>query len=104
MKFLVVTKAKMSPPPEMALGLLNAVDAWAEKYKSNGKLEQIWGFAGLQGGGGIGNVGSLEELNEVMAEFPWAPFSDTEIYGLVDFETTQKHQRRAMEAMAPQSK
>ena len=44
MKFLVVTKAKMSPPPEMALGLLNAVDAWAKKYKANGKLEQIWGF------------------------------------------------------------
>ena len=47
MKFLVVTKAKMFPPPEMAMALLNAVDAWVKKYKSSGKLEQIWGFAGL---------------------------------------------------------
>ena len=100
MKFLVVTKSKMFPPPEMALSLSNAVDAWVKKYRASGKLEQVWGFAGLQGGGGIGNVNSLEELNEVMAEFPWAPFSETEIYGLVDFETTQKHQRQAMQAMA----
>ena len=101
MKFLVVTKAKMFPPPEMAMALLNAVDAWVKKYKSSGKLEQVWGFAGLQGGGGIGNVNSLEEFDEIMAEFPWAPFSETEIYGLVDFDISQKHQRQAMDAMMP---
>ena len=66
MKFLVVTKAKMFPPPEMAMALLNAVDAWVKKYKSSGKLEQVWGFAGLQGGGGIGNVNSLEEFDEIL--------------------------------------
>ena len=100
MKFLVVTKAKMPPPPEIALSLVNAVDAWAQKYISSGKLEQIWGFAGLYGGGGIGNVNSPEELDEIMSEFPWALFSDTEIYTLIDFKTAQQNARRSMQAMA----
>ena len=104
MRFLVVTKSKMPFPPEMAQGIIDAMEGWARKYTASGQLEQVWSFAGLQGGGGIGNVNSLEELDAIMTEFPIAPFSDIEIYGLVDFEASVGTWREAAKAMAPPSK
>jgi muconolactone delta-isomerase len=104
MKFLVVTKSKMPFPPEMAEGIIDAVEGWTRKYTASGNLEQVWSFAGLQGGGGIGNVNSLEELDAMMTEFPIGPFSDIEIYGLVDFEASVGTWREAAKAMAPPSK
>jgi muconolactone delta-isomerase len=104
MKYLVVTKSKMPFPPEMALGIVDAVEGWTRKYTAKGQLEQIWSFAGLQGGGGIANVNSLEELDAIMTEFPIAPFSDIEIYGLVDFEKSVGIWKEAAKAMAPPSK
>jgi muconolactone delta-isomerase len=101
MRFLVVTNSKMPFPPEMAQALVDAVEVWANKYKASGKLEQIWGFAGLQGGGGIANVNSLEELDAIMTEFPIAPFSDIAVYGLVDFEATIGTWKQAVQAMTP---
>ncbi len=101
MRFLVVTKSKVPFPPEMALGLLDAMEEWVRKYTTNGKLEQVWGFAGIQGGGGIVNVNSLEELDAIMNEFPFAPFSDTEIYGLADLQTGLQNMKQVIQAMAP---
>jgi muconolactone delta-isomerase len=104
MKFLVVTKSKAPFPPEMAMGLVEAVEEWSRKYTTSGKIEQIWGFAGLQGGGGIVNVNSLEELDTIMTEFPFAPFSDTEIFGLTDLQPGLQTMKRAIQAMAPPGK
>ncbi len=101
MKFLVVTKAKMPFPPEMAQGLIDAMAGWAQKYTASGKMEQIWKFTGLQGGGGILNVNSLEEVDAIMAEFPFAPFSDIEIYGLTDLQAGLQLMKQAIQAMAP---
>ena len=44
---------------------------------------------------------SLEELHAVMAEFPFGPFSETEILPLVDLESALRHARQATAAMAP---
>ena len=49
-------------------------------------MDDVWGFAGILGGGGVFNVESLEELDSIMVEFPFAPFTDTEIIPLVDIE------------------
>ncbi len=101
MRFLVVTKSKAPFPPEMAMGLVDAMEGWVQKYTASGKIEQTWGFAGLQGGGGIFKVNSLEELDAIMTEFPFAPFSDTEIYGLSDLQTRLQNMKKVMQAMAP---
>ncbi len=101
MKFLIVTKSKAPFPPEMVMGLIDAMAGWARKYTTSGKIEQIWGFAGLQGGGGIASVNSLEELDAIMTEFPFAPFSDTEIYGLTDLQAGLQNVKQAIQAMAP---
>ncbi len=100
MRFLVVTKSRMPFPPEMAMGLIDAMEGWVRKYTASGKFEQVWGVAGAQAGGGILNVNSLEEVDAIMAEFPFGPFSDVEVYGLVDLETTLNNAKQAIQGMA----
>ena len=84
MRFLIITKTKHPLPPQLAVGLLDAMMAWTDTYTQSGKMEQVWSFAGHQAGGGILNVESLEELDAIMVRMPLAPFSEIKIYGLVD--------------------
>lgn len=83
----------------MALGLFAAMKAWSARHIASGKIEQVWSFAGVSGGGGIFNVDSPEELDEIMAEFPLGPFSDTKIHGLVDLSKSLDSAAKAVEAM-----
>ncbi len=101
MRFLVVTKSSSPAPPQMVVGMFDALDAWAKRYLEQGKIEQTWGFAGIQGGGGILNVNTLEELDAIMAEFPLAPFTTVEILGLVDLPGAVERSRNAARAMMP---
>lgn len=103
MRFLVVTKSNSPIPPEMALPIFEATSVWAQQHTASGKMEQIWSFAGLPGGGGILNVDSPEELDEIMTAFPLSPFSTTEIYSLVDVEPSLQRVRNAIQAMMPSS-
>lgn len=100
MRFLLVVKTKYPLPAEAAPGLMDAMMGWASKYTGNGKIEQVWGFAGLPAGGGILNVASLEELDAIMTDYPLALFSDTDIFPLVDLQDTLKRAKQAMQAMA----
>jgi len=84
MRFLAVIKSKVPPPLEAAVPLIDGMLGWIETNTKGGKMEQAWGFAGIQGGGGILSVDSLEELDRIMTTMPFAPFSDVEVYGLAD--------------------
>lgn len=99
MRFLVITKSKHLVPPEVSAGLIDAIGPWRNKYAA--KFEQIWGFAGIQGGGGIANVNSLEELDTLMVEFPFQAVSDIEIIPLVDLDGALQRAKQAIEAMGP---
>jgi muconolactone delta-isomerase len=85
----------------MALPLFEGLSEWAKANQASGKLEQVWSFAGLQGGGGVMNVESLEELDFIMTTFPLAPFSNTEIYPLVEIEPSLDRVRQAIRSMMP---
>ena len=63
MRFLVVTKPKHPVPPEAVVALFDGLLAWTGAWSGQGKMEQVWGFAGVGGGGGILNVDSIEELD-----------------------------------------
>lgn len=102
MEFLAIVKNKYPMPQDMVPGLMDATIAWMHKYE--GRLEHTWGFAGLQSGGGVANVESAEELDEIMTEFPLGPFSDIEIYPLVDMESSLKHAKQIAQAMALSAK
>jgi muconolactone delta-isomerase len=76
--------------------------AWKRKYE--GKMEQLYAFAGMQGGGGIADVDSIEELDTMIAELPMSPFTEIEIYPLTDVEVAWQRTKRIAEAMAKGSK
>jgi len=104
MRFLIVAKERNPLPPEMALGLMDAFAAWAKKYTGNKKAEQVWGFAGQSAGGGILNVESFDELNAIMCEWPLNPFSGTEVYPLMDLQTSIQQTKKAILAMTPKGR
>jgi hypothetical protein len=97
MRFLVITKSKHLLPPEVSARLIDGIGPWRSKYAE--KFEQIWGFAGIQGGGGIVNVNSLEELDAIMSEFPMQATSDIEIIPLVDLDSALQRAKQAAEAV-----
>ena len=100
MRFLVVTKAKHPWPPEMGEGLFDAMIAWLDQNERAGNLEQSWNFAGIQGGGGILKVDSLEELDGIMTAFPLAPFSETSIFALTDLRANLASGKAVFQAMS----
>jgi muconolactone delta-isomerase len=101
MRFLIVTKSKSPLPLEMAMPMLQAMKGWLSQ--NSAKTRESWGFAGTQGGGGIIEVDSLEELDAIMQAFPLAPFSETEIYPLVDVQESLDRSIQAIQAMLPPS-
>jgi muconolactone delta-isomerase len=98
MKFLVVSNSKHLVPPDVMTDVIYAMKSWLQKY--NEKIEQAWGFAGTQGGGGIIDVDSLEELDVIMTEFPMGPFSEIQIHGLVDLEPSLERLQLALQTMS----
>jgi muconolactone delta-isomerase len=99
MKFLVITETRNPMPPEAAPGLMDALKAWAKRYKESGEMEAVWANAGRPGGGGIINVDSLEELDAIMVEFPAGVFSEIEIIPIVGLDASLDRAKRAFEAM-----
>lgn len=102
MKFLIVSKPKHMVPPEFTLPLIDAFIAFLDKYGAAGKLESAWSFAGTQGGGGIANVDSVEELDAIMAEYPFGPFSEIEVYPLADLKASLQQSKQVAQMMAQQ--
>jgi muconolactone delta-isomerase len=104
MRFLVVTKGRDPLPPEMAIPMLQMFQGWLAEHRASGKLEEAWSFAGQVGGGGIANVDSLEELDAIMATYPFSQTSDIEVYPLADIdavlETSLANIQGIMEAMS----
>ncbi len=96
MRFLVAGKNKYPMPPEIGPGVVDATIAWAKKYIANGKLEQLWGLAGMSAGGGIANVNSADELDAIMTEFPLGPFTELKIHALVDLVGSLEKLKQAM--------
>jgi muconolactone delta-isomerase len=101
MKFLVVTKGNAPFPPEAAPMLINAMRQWSTTHLASGKMEQIWSFAGIGGGGGVLNVDSHEELDRIMAGFPFAQFSQIEIYALADLNASMDNFEKVIQQMMP---
>jgi muconolactone delta-isomerase len=100
MRFLVSSSPKHMIPPEMVPNLLDALLGWVGQHTASGKLEFVWNYAGRDGGGGILNVDSLEELDAIMVGFPLGPFSEVEIHALSDLEDSVQGAKAAFQAMA----
>ena len=99
MRYLIITRMNHPAPPEAMPGLIEAMNAWVAKNKEAGKMEQVWSFAGRAGGGGILNVDSHEELDAIMIEFPFSPFSHIEVHPMTNLEESLRNLRRSMTEM-----
>jgi muconolactone delta-isomerase len=88
MRFLVITHGREAVPPEMGLPMMQMMQGWLAEHRASGKLEHVWSFAGTVGGGGILNVDSHEELDEIMIGFPFGQTSDVKIHALADLDTS----------------
>ncbi len=86
MKFLVTIIQKQSPPPQIMPALVEATIQWMAQAKGGGKFDAIYSIAGQPGGLGIANVGSLEELNDIIAGYPMTPFCDVQTLPLSDID------------------
>lgn len=101
MRFLITVHPKHPVPPELVVVLSDAMLGWTGKLSEGGKGESIWGFAGVAGGMGILNVDSAEELNGIVAQLPFGPFSDVQITTLVDVVESVTRFKQAAQAMIP---
>ena len=101
MRFLIVMKNKFPFPPEATIPLMEGMRGWIKQNTANKKMEQSFGFAGLQAGGGILNVSSPDELDAVMVECPFGPFCETEVYALTDVDRSLSSAINAVKKMMP---
>ena len=101
MRFLVSTTRTQLIPPEMTLGLIDAMKAWLKRYTEAGKIERSWALAGRPGdGGGIVNVESHEELDRIMNEFPFQFSSSIQVQPLADLTASLDAAVQVIQAMA----
>lgn len=99
MQFLVITRQTAPPPPEMLVPMIGAMEAWATQLRATGKAKAMWSFAGTNGGGGLLDVESHEELDAIMARFPFGPFSHVEIIALSSLDAGLANARAFVQEM-----
>jgi muconolactone delta-isomerase len=103
MQFLVITRQFGPPPLEMVTPLLEATQGWLAQHRASGKIKSAWAFAGTTNGGGVLDVDSHEELDDIVAAFPFAPFSTIDVITLSDLdrslETAKAVSTRARDAV-----
>jgi muconolactone delta-isomerase len=98
MRFLILVLPKHPMPPDPNIPEANL--GWLDQHKS--KLEQAWSFAGIAGGGAIVNVDSAEELDSMMMDFPFGPFSEVSVYALADLDQAMQQLKEVLQQMSGQ--
>jgi muconolactone delta-isomerase len=102
MDFLVFVRARDSVPLDMAMSLTEATEAWVSRQRAGGKVQALWGLAGIIGAAGVFKVDSTDELDEIMSTFPFRAFSAVEIIALSDMERSLAHSKAQIGRMMAQ--
>jgi muconolactone delta-isomerase len=79
--------------------MIGAMEGWVAQLRASGKAKAVWAFAGTGGGGGVLEVESHEELDAIMARFPFAPFSTIEILALSSLDESLANARASVQEM-----
>jgi muconolactone delta-isomerase len=91
MKYLITTRRRdgVQMPPDAVAGMLLAQQEWLRERASDGTFDAVYTFA--QGGGGIAiaNVGSGEELSELVSGSPLFALSNVDVQPLADISTLE---------------
>lgn len=100
MRFLVLTEGRNPVPPDMAMAMMDMMDAWLAEHRASGKLKDVWSYAGRPGGGGILEVDSHEELDSIMAGFPFSQTSSVSVHAIADLDVSLANTRKQFAAMS----
>ena len=84
MRFLVFSRSREAIPVDVLLPMVHMMQEWVDEHTASGKMQDSFSFAGLAGGGAILDVDSLEELDSIMAGFPFGQHSEVTLYALAD--------------------
>ncbi len=86
-------------PPERALSLIDAAQAWVAEHCAAGRIHALWSFAGMIGAVGVAEVESPDELDEMMTSFPFPSLSNVEVIALSDMDRNVANGKAQMERM-----
>jgi hypothetical protein len=100
MRFMIVIRTKFLVPSEVLLSLANGFVSWWDRYRDRWVAAGF--YPGGNGGGGVCEVADEVELHTMIQEWPFTPFSEIDIYPLVDMDLALE-QWQAMIAAATQS-
>ena len=87
MRVAVIYRPKHAPPFELMPQLMQGMAEWVGRYQD--RMETTYFFVG-GGGFGVLDVDDSTELQRMVAEHPFTPFSDVEIRPVVDPGTALK--------------
>jgi len=101
MQFLVLSKASANPgvPVQVTIQLVRKTFEMLLE-KRDPRIKQFWSFAGERAGAAIIEVGSAEELSDVIASMPFSGVTDVTIHALTTVEQALKTVKQAEERMA----
>lgn len=102
MRFLVISKVRTPLTPDLSVPLIEAMERFVDTGLKSGQTEQIFRLAGYSGGGAIASVESHEELDTMMSQYPFGPFSETQVYALGDLHHSPAESNKAAQQMAAQ--
>ena len=99
MRILITAETQFQIPPELLGQLMEGFVAWRARHRA--KMDNFYFFAGGGGGVGVANVADEVELNQVMLEWPFLPFSKVSYRPVVDGDVGLKQWQAALAAVVP---
>jgi muconolactone delta-isomerase len=86
----------MPPIPK----LFDATSEWIKQWEASGKMEESFAYAGRPGGGGILDVETMDELDEIMTGFPLGPFNEITVIPMAEIHASLQRSKAMVSQMA----
>jgi hypothetical protein len=84
-RFIAIARLISPVPPEQLPSIMERFAEWREQYRDH--LQSFDFFAGSTGGFMVINVPDKVVLNQLMAEYPFVAYVDTEVRPIIDGDT-----------------
>jgi Domain of unknown function (DUF3303) len=97
MRVAVIYRPRNTPPVELMPQLMQGMAEWVDRHEDG--MEATYFFVG-GGGFGVLDIDDSAQLQRMVAEHPFTPFSDVEIHPVVDPATALKTLQEVFAARA----